>query len=88
MRTKELTPNQIIAQYAADFKKLNTDSGGMADKYDYKKEDILKNRLLSELKSPGFVEVLSKARMLDLIAMQSKLRFMPEHRFYMLFNFE
>lgn len=88
MKTKELTPNQIIAKYIKEFKQLNIDSGGMANKYDYKQEDILKNRLLSELKYTGFCEVLSKGAIIQLIALQRRLRMLPEHRFYMLFDFD
>lgn len=79
-------PNKIITALFKRLNKLNKDSGGFADNYDYKAEEQIKKELTDITQVVGAIEVMSKNNILKLITMQSKLRFMPEHRFYMAFS--
>jgi hypothetical protein len=84
--TKALTPNQIVALAAKKLKKLATDSKGIADNYDYEEQKSILSWLEKEARVGGFVSVLGKKQIIQLVNVQSSTRFMAEHRFYMLFN--
>lgn len=82
------TPNQIVNEAYKALKKLSAASGGMSEGYDYASEQKIKEQLDREVRITGFTEVLGKKGIFQLITMQRKLRFMREHTFYMLFDYE
>jgi|GEM_PF-5907956 len=83
---KNNEPNKIIKAINKDLKKLQKDSGGMADKYDYEAEKLIRERLIALIQVVGAIEVMSKNSLILLVALQGRLRVMPEHRFYVAFS--
>lgn len=51
----------------------------------YKEQEQLKEELAKITNVVGAVEVMSKMSLIKLVALQSKLRFMPHHTFYIQF---
>jgi len=81
---KANTPNQIISEL---FKKYSL---YYSDAYSnnisvHRLIDDLKVEMRKQVQLTGFVSSLSKANIIKLVRMQSALRFMPEHSFYLLF---
>ena len=76
-------PNKIISALFKEYLRLRLVKD--ADKYDYKAEDILKGKLCDITRVVGAIEVMSKANILKLVKMQSSLRFMAHHSFYIQF---
>lgn len=81
MKTEVKEFRKLVKQY----RKLSADCGGFADKYDYKKADEIV-KTIDRLVNSFDVKELPKTDILDLIDIQSKERFLPPHRFYMLFT--
>jgi hypothetical protein len=76
-------PNKIVSALFKEYRLLKTVKD--ADKYDYKKEELLKIELAKITMVVGAIEVMSKASILKLVKMQSSLRFMAHHSFYIQF---
>lgn len=76
-------PNKIVSKLYKEFTALRVETD--AAKYDWKKEAELKIELSKITRVIGAIEVMNKANILRLIKMQSSLRFMPEHSFYIQF---
>lgn len=82
-----LTANQIVSFAIELLSDLNKKSGGFSDMYDYDTENMLKGWLDRAFRNKDIVKNLSKKSIINLIGIQRKLRYLPEHRFYMLFDF-
>lgn len=54
--------------------------------HDYKAEEVLKTELAAITRVVGAIEVMSKNSIVKLVAMQSSLRFMEHHSFYIEFS--
>lgn len=80
---KNNEPNKIVTALFKDYLKLRLVRD--ADKYDYKGEELLKIELAKITRVVGAIEVMSKANILKLVKMQSSLRFMADHSFYIQF---
>ena len=79
-------PNKILKSINKELVKLHTQSGGFAENYDYKKESELKEQLRQLIYVSGAIEVMSKNSLILLVALQGKLRVVPEHTFYIQFS--
>ena len=79
-------PNKIIKSINKRLKKLSSASGNKSDKYDWKEYDAIKSDFVKLLQCVGAIEVMNKNSLILTVAIQSKLRALPEHRFYMLFS--
>ncbi len=80
-------PNKIIKSIIKKLDKLTKDSdGGNADKYDWKLHDAIKDEFISIVMCVGAIEVMSKNTIIQMVALQGKLRAIPEHRFYIQFS--
>lgn len=76
-------PNKIVSSLFKQFLKLREVKD--ADKYDYKTESTLKDKLAGIVYVVGAISVMSKSSILKLLKMQSSLRFMQHHTFYIYF---
>jgi len=79
-------PNKIIKSINKRLQKLHKDSGGLSDKYNWKEHEVIKSDFTKLIQCAGAIEVMSKNSLILTVALQSKLRAIPEHRFYMLFS--
>ena len=77
-------PNQIVSKLNKEFKRIY-DSEVQATEQSYKDIEVLKNKLQDITRCVGAIEVMSKNSILKLIKMQSSVRFMNEHTFYIQF---
>lgn len=76
-------PNKIVSSLFKQYLELSKVTD--ADKHDYKAEEILKTKLANITRVRGAIEVMSKNNILKLVKMQSSLRFMAHHSFYIEF---
>lgn len=76
------TPNKIMANLFKRYDQLGKDSGGMADKYDYKAQEQIAAELRQLFETPGAVEVMSKKALFQLIILNGVLRAISFHRFH------
>lgn len=76
-------PNKIVNKLFNEFLKLRSIKD--ANLYDYKKEETLKGELANITRVVGAISVMSKNSILKLVKMQSSLRFMSDHSFYIQF---
>lgn len=79
-------PNKIIKLINKRLQKLATDSGNMSEKYDWKEHEKIKADFVKLINCAGAIEVMNKNSLILTIALQSKLRAIPEHKLYILFS--
>jgi len=80
------TPNKLMNDLYKRFEQLSKDSGGMADKYDYKAEQKIAAELQQIFEVVGAVEVMSKKAIFQLVILNGRLRAIPFHQFHFPFR--
>jgi len=80
---KSNEPNKIVSTLFKEYLSLKKITD--INKQYYHIEDNLKRKLYAITMVVGAIEVMSKSNILKLVKMQSSLRFMADHSFYIQF---